>query len=259
MMAGNNIQSVVLLGSGNVSTHLAINFKAQNIEIKQIFSPTLTHAQALAKKVGAQAISSISKLNHTADLYLISITDDEIENLSCKLPNIKGIVAHTSGITALSTLKKHKKRGVFYPLQTFSKTRAVDFFNIPFCIEASNTETEEQLKSLAHKLSQKVFIISTEKRKTLHLAAVLVNNFPTYLYRLANDILKKENLDFDLLKPLIIETGNKILEMAPEKAQTGPARRGDKKTMEIHKKLLQNQPDILALYELMSKQISHYE
>lgn len=253
-----NIQSVVICGSGNVATHLAKVLKFHNIDIKQVYSPTTSHAQELANRVGAQAISRMRDIDTSADLYLISISDDQIQNLSDQLPVLKGIVVHTSGITELNALNKHKKRGVFYPLQTFSKRRAVDFLDIPFCIEAADKKTENQLKTLAGKFSHKVFSISTEKRKQLHLAAVLVNNFPTHLYRLAKDILNKNDLDFDMLRPLITETGVKVMKMEPKKAQTGPAHRGDKKTIEIHRELLQHQPDILALYELISKQITNY-
>lgn len=250
-----NIQSVVMIGSGNVATHLALALKKQNISILQVYSPTTAHASELAQKTGAQSISQINEIRADADLYLISISDDQIQALSENLPNLNGFVAHTSGITALEALEKHNQRGVFYPLQTFSKNREVDMSEVPFCIEAADTDTFDRLTALAEKLSQKVYSVSTEKRKQLHLAAVLVNNFPTHLYHLSQSFLEEQELDFDILRPLITETGAKIKEIKPEQAQTGPARRGDLKTMKIHKEILQSHPDILALYELISNQI----
>ncbi|MBN2638832.1 MAG: DUF2520 domain-containing protein [Bacteroidales bacterium] len=254
-----NIQSVVLIGSGNVATHLAQALKQQNIAVVQVFSPNPAHAARLAHTIGTRAVSDINIIDRSADLYLISISDDQIENVSDLLPEIKGIVAHTSGITALEALNKHRNSGVFYPLQTFSKNRTVDLNTVPFCIEASDPETSEALTGLAKKLSSKVYPVSTEKRKQLHLAAVLVNNFPTYLYQKAMDLLNENDLDFDMLRPLITETGAKIMEMNPAAAQTGPARRGDQKTINIHKELLQHHPEILAVYELISNQIEKNE
>ncbi|MBN2615031.1 MAG: DUF2520 domain-containing protein [Bacteroidales bacterium] len=249
------IQSVVVIGSGNVATHLAQAFKEKGLSLVQVYSPTAAHAEELARKTGAQPLTRLQQLNTDADLYLISISDDQIQSLSEHLPPLHGIVAHTSGITALAALHRHRRHGVFYPLQTFSKNREVELQNVPFCIEAGDDDTADRLSGLAAQLSSKVYPVSTEKRKQLHLAAVLVNNFPTHLYHLAQTFLEQQELDFDLLRPLITETGAKMLEMDPDQAQTGPARRGDRQALNLHKELLQSQPEILALYELISNQI----
>ena len=256
-MATHSIHNAVVIGSGNVATHLAMALFQQGIHILQVYSPTREHAEALARKTQALAVFDPDVLNTTADLYLISISDDKIEAFSHRLPDVKGIVVHTSGITPLQVLDKHPRHGVFYPLQTFSKNRSVDLSHVPFCLEASDKGTLEALTALAQQFSDNIHTIPSEARKQLHLAAVLVNNFPTHLYRLAAQLLEENGLGFDLLRPLITETGAKVMEMAPADAQTGPARRGDTGAMEKHLALLELYPDIRTLYEIISKQIVH--
>jgi predicted short-subunit dehydrogenase-like oxidoreductase (DUF2520 family) len=256
-MAAHSIHNAVVIGSGNVATHLALALYQQKIHILQVYSPTPEHAEALAQQTQSLAVFDPDVLNTTADLYLISISDDEIENFSRRLPALNGIVVHTSGITPLSALDKHPRHGVFYPLQTFSKNRNVDLAHVPFCLEASDKKTLKVITALAQQFSNNIHNIPSAARRQLHLAAVLVNNFPMHLYRLAGQLLEENGLDFDLLRPLITETGEKVMEMDPADAQTGPARRGDTEAMEKHLALLEQHPDIKTLYEIISKQIVH--
>ncbi|WP_421940677.1 Rossmann-like and DUF2520 domain-containing protein [Pedobacter sp.] len=246
---------IVILGSGNVATQLALSLKAIGEEIVQVYSPNLTNANNLAEKVAASAISNLAAINTKAELYIISVKDDAISAVAAELNHVNGLVVHTSGTTDLSILSDQVKRaGVFYPLQTFSKSRNVSFRHIPICLEA-----EEQdlilLRELAGKLSSKVYELDGEKRKVLHLAAVFACNFPNHLYALANQILQQHNLDFDIVRPLIAETADKVMVNLPDNVQTGPAIRGDERTMDKHLKMLSNLPELQEIYQTLSNSI----
>lgn len=195
----------------------------------------------------------VSKIKE-ADIYIIGIPDDAISSFSSSLPFQNRLVVHTSGGVSMDALSNKNRRGIFYPLQTFSKQREIDFKNIPICIEAENSKDLELLQSLGEKISENVVEISSEKRAKLHLAAVFVNNFTNHLYHIGSEILKVDDLPFDLLKPLILETASKIENLSPEKAQTGPAKRSDLKTIEKHLHLLGNSR-YRKLYELFTEEI----
>ncbi|WP_317046808.1 DUF2520 domain-containing protein [Aequorivita lipolytica] len=196
----------------------------------------------------------ISKIKE-ADIYIIGIPDDAISSFSESLQFQNKFVVHTSGGAAMNVLSSKNRRGIFYPLQTFSKQRGVDFKEIPICIEAENSSDLELLEKLGKTISEKVIEISSEKKEKLHLAAVFVNNFTNHLYQIGSEILEKDNLPFDLLKPLIMETASKIENLSPEEAQTGPAKRNDKKTIEKHLNLLPEGPH-KKLYALFTEQLN---
>jgi predicted short-subunit dehydrogenase-like oxidoreductase (DUF2520 family) len=152
-------------------------------------------------------------------------------------------------------LENNSRKGVFYPLQSFTKGKKVDFYSIPICIEATHSTDEKLLKELANKLSDKIFTISSEQRKKLHVAAVFVNNFTNHMYTIGNNICKKNNIPFEILKPLIEETAQKVFKISPEKAQTGPAIRKDSETIKNHLFLLDEQEK--EIYNLMTKSIQN--
>lgn len=246
---------IVILGSGNVATQLALSLKAIGQEIVQVYSPNLTNANNLAEKVAASAISNLAAINMQAELYIISVKDDAISAVAAELNHVNGLVVHTSGTTDLSILSDQVKRaGVFYPLQTFSKSRNVSFKHIPICLEADEQDLI-LLRELAGKLSNKVYELDGEKRKVLHLAAVFACNFPNHLYALANQILQQHNLDFDIVRPLIAETADKVMVNLPDNVQTGPAIRGDERTMDKHLKMLSNLPELQEIYQTLSNSI----
>lgn len=199
----------------------------------------------------------ISKVED-ADVYIIGIPDDGISSFSEALFFKNKLVVHTSGGAAMNVLSSKNRRGIFYPLQTFSKQRRVDFKNIPICIEAENQNDLNLLRKLGEIISENVVEISSEKRAKLHLAAVFVNNFTNYLYEIGSEILKDEDLPFDLLKPLIVETASKIKTLSPKEAQTGPAMRNDVKTIEKHLHLL-GDSQYRKFYELFTEELKqHY-
>jgi predicted short-subunit dehydrogenase-like oxidoreductase (DUF2520 family) len=248
--------NIVLIGSGNVGTHLAKALVSKAENVMQVYSQNLLNASLLAQKINAEAINELSEVDQTADLYIISVKDDAIENVAAALKNVAGLVVHTSGTTDISSIKNYTARaGVFYPLQTFSKLKEVSFDHIPLCIEASNVNELEILKKLAQTLSDQVYELDGEKRKALHLAAVFACNFPNHLYALANQVLVENGLDFNIIRPLIAETADKVMNNVPEKVQTGPAVRGDENTMNKHLGLLESQPELQNIYQTLSKSI----
>jgi predicted short-subunit dehydrogenase-like oxidoreductase (DUF2520 family) len=247
---------IVCIGSGNVATHLAIAFKAMGAELVQVWSQDRRNAEILAALTKARAILSWEQLDLSADLYVIAVKDDAIPLVAEHLNNVKGIVVHTSGATAMTALSgMGSGYGVLYPLQTFSKSKAVDLSNVPFCIEGDRQETLEKISAIAHLLSRQVAEVSSEQRKILHLAAVFACNFTNHLYHLSSQLLEKHQLKFDLLKPLITETAQKIQHAQPFDVQTGPAVRDDQETMRKHLELLEGLPELQQLYETLSNSI----
>jgi predicted short-subunit dehydrogenase-like oxidoreductase (DUF2520 family) len=152
-------------------------------------------------------------------------------------------------------LNNKNKRGVFYPLQTFSKSATLDFRNVPICIESTDKNDRKTLKKVAEALNSPCYLINSEQRQALHLTAVFVNNFTNQLYRIAHELTDEKNLEFDILKPLILETAKKVHYLSPYMAQTGPAKRHDKKTIKTHLKLLETHPNYKELYEKLTKSI----
>ena len=227
--------SVLLIGKGNVATHLRNTFLSiDNIVFTQISSRDLTN---------------IPK----ADITIIAVTDDAIAEVSSKIKN--PLVVHTSGACSINELKNTTNKGVFYMLQTFSLEKKVELNEVPFCLEAENKNDEDQLKELANLLSKNIYTVKSEQRKALHVAAVFVNNFTNYMYKIGNDICKEHQVPFDILLPLIKETASKIETLSPEKAQTGPAIRNDKKTIKNHLDLLNIEQQ--KIYKMITKSIQN--
>jgi len=246
---------IVCLGSGNVATHIAHAFSAAGAEIVQVWSRNLDHAKVLANDTGADAISDLQAVDGQADLYLIAVKDDAIEEVSESIGHVTGLVVHTSGATAMEALKNHQRFGVFYPLQTFSKSKPIDFIHVPLCLEANTDENMDLLRLAAMKLSPLIYEVDSEKRKILHLAAVFACNFVNHLYQLGQQVLEKNDLDFEMLSPLIMETALKVQDALPAEVQTGPAIRGDKKTMQKHEGLLKELPHLQEIYKNLSNSI----
>jgi predicted short-subunit dehydrogenase-like oxidoreductase (DUF2520 family) len=249
------IKHITILGAGNVATHLTLGLHDAGFTITEIFSPSEEKSSLLAGKVKSKVCKRIEELSPNSDLYLLCIPDRFIGEVSMQIPRTNGIVAHTSGITPMNSIKRHKNIGVFYPLQTFSAKRDIALDKVPFCIEASSATICSELKQTALQLGSNVKEVDTGQRQLLHLAAVFVNNFVNFLYTSGAEILRKKNLPFDFLLPLIEETARKITEIEPYEAQTGPARRNDITTMEIHKKMLDENAELKDLYDKISNLI----
>jgi predicted short-subunit dehydrogenase-like oxidoreductase (DUF2520 family) len=248
------IHHIVIIGSGNVATCLGKSLHSKGINIKQVYSPNLQHANKLANMLASQAINNFSKMVTDADLYLICVNDNAIEQVANSLTFEPGMVAHTSGSIGIGALARFKQCGVFYPYQTFTAGREINLMEVPFCIEGNTPETTQSLKQLAFALSNTVFEVNSPQRLQLHLAAVFANNFVNYFYDIAHNLLTNSGLTFDILKPLLAETLNKAIEIGPHFAQTGPARRGDFNVIKRHCELLNN-PDLEKLYSFVSQNI----
>lgn len=255
------IEKVVIIGAGNLGTQLALALVEKGICIQQIYSRTMEQAKQLADKVSAGFTNDLSRLTPDADLYIIAVKDSAIlkvlENLEL---NETSLIVHTAGSVTMNILEGFSLNyGVFYPIQTFSKFRKVDFSNIPICIEANHPSTLIKLQELAEKLSASVNQINSDDRKTLHLAAIFVNNFVNHFYAIGADILQDKKLDFDLLRPLIFETAEKIKNTHPIVSQTGPAKRNDQPIIDTHLKMLQDQPALQKIYSFVTESIFQYQ
>jgi len=250
------IKNIVLIGAGNVATHLAYAFENAGLQILQVYSRTVDSAKTLAENLYTDFTTNINDLNPDADLYVISLRDDAVSLIADTLNLKDKLVVHTSGSLSMMSIETISKNiGVFYPLQTFSKVRKVTFSDIPVCIEANTEKNENLLLGLANSISNNVKLINSEEREVLHLAAVFACNFPNFMYSASENILINNKLDFNLLRPLILETALKIQKMNPVDAQTGPAKRGDQKIMNQHLEMLKNYPGLETLYKMISAQI----
>lgn len=244
------MHKIVLLGAGNLASHLftAIQ-KTKEFSIIQVYNRSLENLTPFKKKV--DITTSIAQIK-SADLYIVCVSDDAITSVIQNLSSHNGLVVHTSGSVPLTSVAH--RNGVFYPLQTFSKQASVDFSTIPICIEAQDVEDLTLLRQLGLAISKKVYPISSEQRKSLHLAAVFACNFTNHLYRIAEEICAENQVPFEILHPLIAETAHKIQVDSPHNVQTGPAKRGDQKTIDFHLSQL-NSPELKEIYTLLTRLI----
>ncbi|MAP53450.1 DUF2520 domain-containing protein [Altibacter sp.] len=244
--------TVTFLGFGNVNRHLCSALhEIDQVSIKQIYNRSDIQLPSELKDI---PFTRQLSLLEPADVYIIGIPDDAIASFSEALPVRDQLVVHTSGGVPMDSLSEKNRKGVFYPLQTFSKHRTVDFNSVPICIEASKDRDRKLLQQLASPLTKRVVSISSEERAKLHLAAVFVNNFVNHMYAVGADITSRSGLSFELLKPLIAETARKIEDLAPSEAQTGPAKRKDLNTIEKHVHLLQDS-NYKEIYTLLTESI----
>jgi predicted short-subunit dehydrogenase-like oxidoreductase (DUF2520 family) len=247
---------ITIIGSGNVATHLAAAFKNAGHRIAQVYSRDMQNAALLAYHVGAEPIDDLNQIDAETDIFIISVKDDVIASIAKVLSKHQKLIVHTSGATDLSSLLAFTSNaGVFYPLQTLSKNKEVDFFTVPLCIEGADETITRELEHLAQTISNHVYRVNSEQRKILHLAAVFACNFPNYLYSIAQQLLVKHNMEFELLRPLILETAQKVQNHLPAEVQTGPAIRKDENTMAIHLQMLNDEPELKKLYEVLSQTI----
>ncbi len=251
------IENVVIIGAGNLATQLALALFEKGIQVKQVYSRKIESASALAKKVNAAFTNELSQLLPEADLYIIAVKDSAIQEVLENLRiNDDSLVVHTAGSVPMNILEGFSNNyGVFYPLQTFSKNRKIDFADIPICIEANHPSNMMKLEKLGEILSSSVNQINSAERRTLHLSAVFVNNFVNHLYAVGADILHDKKLDFSLLKPLIRETAEKIEHLSPIEAQTGPAKRYDQTIIETQLKMLNDKPEFQKIYSFATESI----
>ena len=250
------IKSVTLIGAGNLATRLGLALNEAGVNIEQVYSRTEDAARELALLLDAGYTNHLEEVRNTSDLIIVAIKDDAITELLDQIAVGNKLIVHTSGSVAMQSLAAYSANyGVFYPLQTFSKSRAVNFEEIPFCLEANTNANLASLKELASKVSQNVYEIDSEERRVLHLSAVFVCNFVNHFYHLGDQLLSDQQLDFNILKPLIKETAAKITELKPAEAQTGPAVRFDETIINKHLKILEEKPELRKIYSFVSESI----
>ncbi|MGM5630723.1 DUF2520 domain-containing protein [Apibacter raozihei] len=248
-------KKVVVVGAGSVAYHLIRVLLDNTVNVVQIFNRTLSKAQELANNYNINYTDKISEIVK-ADIYIICTADKAISEISYYIPYEDCLVVHTSGSTAISALKGKYRKGVFYPLQTFSKRRTIK--DIPFLIEAEFPEDELLLLNLGKRISEDVRVTDSDTRLKIHMAAIWANNFTNHMYYIANEICKKQNIPFDMLKPLIKETAGKIEDdILPYEAQTGPARRNEELIIKKHLEILEKESDSrkYQIYQLLTDSI----
>lgn len=245
---------LVIIGAGNVATHLAKRLKKKSYEIIQIVSRSPKNAQALSLQLSVPFVTDIKKINKQADIYILCTPDDEIEKISKTLKLPSKLVLHTSGSVDRNILKNISSNvGVLYPLQSFSKEIKTSFASVPLLIEASNEQSLQKLKIIASSISKQVSEVNSVNRLKLHVAATMVNNFTNHIYTLSHDFLIKEKNDlFHLLMPMMKESLKKLKTQKPTALQTGPAKRGDDKTIKKHLQMLEKYPEQKKVYELFT-------
>jgi predicted short-subunit dehydrogenase-like oxidoreductase (DUF2520 family) len=251
--------NVSFIGSGNLAWHLAPALDNTDFAVREVYSRDPRHAAALVEKLYEADVKSVLDFSDSPSrIFIIAITDDAIQDIAQEviLPD-DSILVHTSGSQPLSILgyAATANTGVFYPLQTFTKGKKVDFSELPIFIESDDAETEKVLMAMAKAVSKKVFRISSDNRKALHIAAVFASNFTNHMLTISQQLLADHNLSFDLLKPLISETMNKSLSLGPVQAQTGPARRGDLEILDRHMEFLAGDEQVAEIYKVISQHI----
>lgn len=254
--------SIVLIGAGNVATHLGKAFHEAGCKIKMIYSRTKESAKMLAENIGCPYTTDISSVDNEADIYIVSLKDSVLDSILPELVkcNSKALFVHTAGSVSIDIWKGLTDRyGVLYPMQTFSKQRKINFENVHFFIEANNNEDTKLLIETASLISSHVFEASSEQRKYLHISAVFACNFTNHMYSICEHLLSSHGLPFSAMLPLIDETAEKVHHLSPVSAQTGPAQRDDHNIMESHLSMLKDEPETAELYRLISESIHKYQ
>lgn len=249
------IKTIVCIGAGKVAQHLCSTLLQHEYKIVQIYSRTITSARKLAQQINTEYTNSIANLKQNADLYIICVSDNALLQIAENLTIEKGLIVHTAGSIDMTILSNCSKRyGVFYPLQTFSEQKTLNFKDIPICIEANTIEDYKILNNFAQTLANNVYQISSMQRKYIHTGAVFACNFVNHLFNIAYEILTQQKIPFQLLKPLVNETLQKAFLFQPKQVQTGPAIRNDTVVMQNQRQLIQN-PLHAQIYDLISKSI----
>lgn len=253
---------IVIIGAGNVATHFALALSQAGMPPTQIWSRTMESAQTLAERVGCRATNCLDDIIADADACIISVKDRYVRDIADRVcrERPKTVFMHTSGSVGMDVFDGlNDNCGVLYPMQTFSKDKALDFKKIPCFVEGNNEASRETIMKLASTISDNVHYMTSDDRKWLHLAAVFACNFSNACYVVADGILRRNGLDFTVLRPLIEETVSKLGTLAPIDAQTGLAVRGDQNIMDSQAAMLADNESLQKLYIKMSEIIAQQQ
>ena len=246
---------IVFIGAGNLATRLSQEMHRAGLNVVQVYSRTRESAEALGRRLGCGWTLDPDAILPDADLYVFSLKDAVLPELISRVKPNDALWVHTAGSIPMDIFAGHVSRyGVLYPLQTFSKQRGTDFSSIPFFLEATREEDLNILRKIARSLTSDIRTLSSDKRKSLHLAAVFACNFTNHMYALAARLLEEQDIPFEVLLPLIDETAAKVHGLSPREAQTGPAVRYDENVIGKHLDMLSD-TDMKELYRLLSRNI----
>lgn len=247
---------ICLIGAGNLATQLGTALSEKGHHILQVWSRTSKNAAKLASKLKCPFTAELMLLSPDPDIYIIAVNDNAIETVCAQLAGKKALIVHTAGSIPMNILAPFCTNfGVFYPFQTFTVTKKVEFDLIPICIEANTPQNLEILTNLAQSISKDIQLLDSGQRQQIHLAAVFACNFVNHFYNIGKELLEEKGLGFEILKPLILETATKIFEQSPKESQTGPAIRNDHMVIDKHIAMLKNHPDLQLIYTKISERI----
>lgn len=251
---------IVLIGAGNLATNLGKALLDSGNDILQVYSRTMESASVLAAMAGGSPVTELNKINSEADVYIVSVKDSIIADIVPALCSGRKdkVFLHTAGSVPQDVFKGMATHyGVLYPMQTFSKNKILDFSTIPCFVEGNDEIAFETARTLADNISEHVYLLNSEDRRCLHLAAVFACNFVNHCYEISSEILSKHGLPFDIMLPLVEETARKVRSMSPKEAQTGPALRYDQNIIRAQSELLKDNPIFRQIYDCMSLSIHH--
>ena len=256
MIESSDSYNIVIIGAGNVATHISRHFHARGQRISCIYSRTEESAKALAGELETEGTADPEQVPQKAEFYILCVPDRAVADVTRQFMDCDGIWLHTAGSLAMNVFQGTKEDfGVLYPLQSLSRDRKIRIGHIPFLVEASSSLVLEKIMDLAFTISERVEEADSQNRLKFHLAAVFANNFSNHMVHVAQQILEEDRLEPGLLEPLLEETFQKLRELEADRAQTGPAVRGDKETMNKHIELLKGHPEWEKLYTFISRDI----
>jgi predicted short-subunit dehydrogenase-like oxidoreductase (DUF2520 family) len=250
---------IAILGAGNIAWHLAPALEDAGHEITEVYARDLDKATQITERVySAEPKDDLDFSESEAEIFILAVKDDAIAEVADAVILPEGsILVHTSGAISLDVLGYSSASfiGIFYPLQSFTKGKKIDFEEVPFLLESDDEGSLQKLKKLAKSLSPLTYLVRSRDRKAVHVAAVFASNFTNHMIRISEEIMRRQGLDFEMLKPLIIETISKCLQIGAKNAQTGPAIREDYDTMEEHHRFLNFNDQIAEIYRVISQDI----
>lgn len=257
MNAKQQIKRITIIGAGNVGHNFGLAFRQAGYLIHEIFSKTQNSALLLSQTLNCNYTTNLEEISPLADLYIVAVNDDALDSVVKKIKIKDKPIIHTSGFTSLEVFKQNgfTKYGIFYPVQSFSKNETESLSQLPICVEGNSQEMENLLISLAGSVSNKVFSMDSKKRQALHIASVFANNFSNQMFQIAYEILKSNNISFEIIRPLVSKTAAKIKSELPINTQTGPAKRNDANLIKNHLEYLNENSDYQAIYDLVTKSI----
>lgn len=250
---------VAIIGAGNVAWHLAPALEHAGHQLVEVYARSTKGAeQILSRLYAAELKQDLDFSESKADLFIIAVTDGAIGSIADEVILPEGsLLVHTSGGVSLEVLNYSSATytGVFYPLQSFTKGKDLDLAEVPFLIESEDQEVVKKLKLVAKSLKANSYAIKSKDRLAIHVAAVFASNFSNHMLRIAEEIMQRQGLDYEMLKPLVVESISKSLQLGAKHAQTGPAMREDYETLEEHHQFLTYNEEVAEIYRLISQDI----